>query len=613
MIHIVKYILISLLFCVVLGCHNNDEKQSAQLQIAFMADVHLQDVYGTFNDTDYKGVLNPGNGKYVMARTMQAQLHSTRIFNENYFAFLAALDDVAQRGVKYVVLPGDFSDDGQPINVRGLQRILDTYTQKHGIHFLATTGNHDPVRPYATDAGKTNFMGEGGKSQTVMSKEGLYISKNKDEHPVVITQDIRKMGYKEIIASLHDFGFFPKKTDLYWETPFTKYAYDDYDFLEAQRQAVFEHRKYLISPYYTPIPDVSYLVEPEKDVWFLAIDANVYVPSEKVKGNPEVPANYKSASIGYKNVLTHKKHLIEWVKEVTQRAEKYGKTLIVFSHYPMVDFNDDATSHIKKLMGEGKMQMHRVPEENVARIFANAGIKLHFGGHMHINDTGIRKSEKGNCLINVQVPSLAAYVPAYKLLTVKSKDLMEVETIVLDSVPRFKELFPLYEKEHDYLNSIKAGNIWNKDILTVSTYHEFTSWHLRELVRLRFLKSDWPEDFKDFLLKSSGRDLLMYSKATLNESEKILKEYDSWTGFDMIYDFYRLRSADKLAIKDIGWNRIQQYQLINSAILKQINERSPMFVDFQNFATVLHHFLNGAPADHFLVDLEKGEITDLID
>ncbi len=72
-----------------------------------------QDVFGDFQDTDYEGIRNPRNGKFVTIRTMEAQLNSTRIFNENYFAFLAALDDVARRKIKYVVLPGDFSDDGQ--------------------------------------------------------------------------------------------------------------------------------------------------------------------------------------------------------------------------------------------------------------------------------------------------------------------------------------------------------------------------------------------------------------------------------------------------------------------------------------------------------------------
>ena len=117
------YAFVMLLF-LVSSCSEKHHKQPHDLKIAFLSDVHLQNLYGKLSDNDFKGVLNPENGRYVLGRTMEAQLHSTRLFNENYFAFLAALDDVVRRGVKYVVLPGDFSDDGQPLNVRGMQEIL---------------------------------------------------------------------------------------------------------------------------------------------------------------------------------------------------------------------------------------------------------------------------------------------------------------------------------------------------------------------------------------------------------------------------------------------------------------------------------------------------------
>ncbi|MGQ1909192.1 metallophosphoesterase [Marinifilum sp. RC60d5] len=609
---ILKSVVILLVVFTAFSCKQDQSQEKGNFQIAFMADVHLSDVYGEFQDSDYKGVLNSENGKYANPRTMKAQLHSTRIYNENYFAFLAALDDVANRGIKYVVLPGDFSDDGQPINIRGLQRILNEYAEKYDIKFLATTGNHDPVRPFLMDAGKKDFLGKDGKPQVIMSAEGMYVPKSTDENPVVITKDIAKMGYEQIITTLGQFGFFPQQEDLYWETPFSSYQYNDYSFAKATEDSNLEHRNYTIPPYNTTMPDVSYLVEPVKDIWFLAIDANVYLPKESAENNPLKPANYAGSSIGYSNVLTHKKHLISWVKKVTAEAEKRGKTLIVFSHYPMIDFNDDASDHIKNLMGEGKMQLHRVPAESVAKTFANAGIKLHFGGHMHINDTGIRKFDNGDFLVNVQIPSLAAYIPAYKILKVKSKTLMEIETVVIDSVPRFKELFPLYEQEHAYLEKIGAQNIWNKDILDAKTYHEFTNWHLKELVRLRFLKKDWPVEFRDFLLKATGNELLNVAGVKVADSAS----FDNWTGFDMIFDFYRLRSADKLAIKDIGIDRIKQYQIIIKSLLKEdtnSNITDDVRKDFFEFAEIFHHFLNGAPADHFQIDLKNNALIDLVE
>ncbi len=609
-----KSLLLVLFALSLISCSPKQVADSSGVQIAFMADVHLHDVYGEFQDSDYKGIQNSSNGKYVLARTMEAQLSSTRLFNENYFAFLAALDDVVERGIKYVVMPGDFSDDGQPLNVRGMKRILDEYSHKHEINFVVTTGNHDPVRPYSIDDGKKDFLGEGGKRQPIMSKEGIYKPRD-NELPVVITKDIRCMGYNEVINTLDDYGFFPKKSDLYWETPFSSFDYKDYSFDKALESSKIEARQYQMPEMKSTIPDVSYLVEPIDGIWFLALDANVYIPKERAKTDPDNPANYGGASIGYNNVMTHKKHLIEWVRRVAERADEMGKTLITFSHYPMIEFNDDASDHIRELMGEGKMQLHRVPQESVAKTFADAGIKIHFGGHMHINDTGIRNYGSGKSLVNIQIPSLAAYIPAYKIMTIKNNNLMELETVILDSVPRFNELFSLYEMEYEYLKNSNYKRIWNKDVLSSKNYHEYTTWHLKELVRLRFLRSDWPVEFRDFLLNATGKDLLQH--CGINTSGVAIAEYESWTGFDMIFDFYRLRSADKLAIKDIGVERINQYSLIIDTMMKSDADKSKLSVrihnDLKEFVTIFHHFMNGAPADHFQVDLAKGEIVDLND
>jgi len=579
-------------------------------QIAFLSDVHLLDIYGTFSDSDYKGILNPYDGKYTLARTMKSQLQSTRLFNENYFAFLAALDDVVKRNIKTVLLPGDFSDDGQPVNILGLKKILNEYSNKYGIHFIITTGNHDVAKPFLTDSGKTDFLGVGGKNQVIMSKAGMYVPKNADELPAVITKDIGTMGYAEVLKELSDFGFFPKKTDLYWETPFTTYNSDTYSFEKALEQSAIEKRTYAIPPYNNQIPDLSYLVEAEKDVWFLAIDGNVYVPKEAAKEHPENPSNYNSANVGYNQVLTHKKHLIAWVTKVVQEAKKRGKTLIAFSHYPMVEFNDGASPMMKKLFGEDKMQLHRVPSEEVSQIFAEAGVQLHFAGHMHINDTGVRKYKDGKGLVNIQIPSLAAYIPGYKILTIKSKNKMQISTVTIDSVPAFKTLFPLYEQEYAYLKSIGDSDIWDKGILEAKNYHEFTNWHLKELVRTRFLKKDWPENFKDFMLKAIAKDLFAFADVAHSNQEKFKNE--NWTGFDMIFDFYRLYSADELALKDIGKDRIHQYKIIIDSCIAHYKENTkPTTTEtsFYEFCSIFKNFLNGAPSDNFILNLRRNTIT----
>lgn len=117
-------VLSGLIAATLVGC-NSDSSSSdtpeleAPVQVAFMPDIHFHDVYGDFQDGSFQGLYTNSSGKYATIRTMQSQMESTRLFNENYFAMIAALDDVVERGIKYVALPGDFSDDGQPVHMFG--------------------------------------------------------------------------------------------------------------------------------------------------------------------------------------------------------------------------------------------------------------------------------------------------------------------------------------------------------------------------------------------------------------------------------------------------------------------------------------------------------------
>ncbi|PKA98177.1 calcineurin-like phosphoesterase family protein [Flavobacteriaceae bacterium MAR_2009_75] len=621
----INIFLSTIAFFTLLSCKNEKTQHQENIRIAFISDVHLLDVKGTLQDIGYDGINNPKTGQKAFIRTMEAQLHSTRLFNENYFAFKEALNDVAKRGIKLVALPGDFSDDGQPINVRALNKILNEYREKHDISFFITTGNHDPTSPFGEEAGKKDFMGAQGQRQPIMSSEDLYQS-NRGELPVLVSKDIREMGYKEIVNELSQHGFFPLESYKYWETPFSKYSYDTYSFSEAKKHSSLKNRTYQITEGSTPQPDVSYLVEPIKGLWLVAIDANVYVPKED-------GLQYHGASIGYNQVIKYKKHLVEWVGSIVRKAKEHGKEVVAFSHYPMIEFNDGASSTMKQLFGVKALQAHRIPEKEVARLFADAGLQIHFGGHMHINDSGITTTERGNTLANIQVPSLAAYQPAYKILEKKSDHFWDVETVVLEKVKNYDEFFELYHREHDNLTQSKSQNIWNKEVLTAKDYLDFTDFHLQELVRLRFLPSDWPQSLKSLLLENTGLELLVIShlhdtvsfeeltnlekfqqsqlwQTALREAQKQMTseqvsetDLSNWTGIDWITDFYRLRSGDELAKRAISKKRLKEYQLI---IQNLANNHSSSLKQLREFSQIFDAQLHSEPASNFSIDLHKG-------
>lgn len=596
---------LSILFVFVFFFSFNLKSQQKPVKIAFLADVHFQDLYGEFSDSDFKGIENPKTGKKTILRTIDSQLHSTRIFNENYFAFLAALDDIAKRNIKIVALPGDYTDDGQAYNLRGLKKILEEYQKKYKIRFFITTGNHDPVGAFLKQGGKSDFMDENGGELSIVSIEKLI--KNKDQRTVV-TKDIAMSGYLEILNEMKNFGFAASEKDFFWQTPFSENSYQQFNFKNALKDSEYSNRMYEVSPGFS-VPDFSYVVEPVEGIWLMAIDGNTYIPKNS-NGNPKDENNFQGASIGYNTVLTNKKHLFSWVEKMVNEAKKHNKTLIAFTHYPILDFNDNAGEEIKKLLGKDKWQMDRVPQDEVAELFAKAGLKLHFAGHMHINDTGIKKFDNGKMLVNIQVPSLAAYIPGYKILTVNSEDKFEIETVSIKNVPRFNELFSLYEKEFDNLKTKNSKEIWNKNILKTKNYQDFTLFHLKELVRLRFIPSDWPKDFIEKASKLSGKDLLELSSGNQKISNKIKNKFAKWNFEDALLNLYQLQSADELAKKDIPKKRLSQYKFLEQNF-ENVKTDDVFLNQLKTFFKILEKLSSGDASDHFKIDFQKGEIVNL--
>ncbi|CDT27926.1 Ser/Thr protein phosphatase family protein [Vibrio coralliirubri] len=700
-------VLSGLIAATLAGCNSSSPSDDSgnldsAVQVAFMPDIHFHDVYGDFQDGSFAGLYNSDSGEYATIRTMESQMNSTRLFNENYFAMIAALDDVVERGVKYVALPGDFSDDGQPIHMRGLVSIFDHYRDTYGLEFFAAPGNHDPVRPFTIPAGKSDYLGEGGKKQRIYSRgkeecvgyddEWTTIPGEGDNLATICTEEVREWGYEEIMSILGTHGFYPQQDYLYFETPYSSdQARASYSYDLAKEEAAFDKRMYEIcyegtggsykeSGYSScsEVPDTSYLVEPVKGLWLLAIDANVYRPKEN-SSDSSVDGNTfdGSSSAGYNMMLTHKEHVIDWISDVVKAAKEQNKTLVSFSHFPMTDFYNGASEEIEDLFGEGSHQLAREPDDNTSRALAATGLNIHVGGHMHFNDTGKKSFNIDgvqHTLFNIQAPSLAGYIPAYKLLNIRPDNQIEVETVVIDQVARYNELFSHYEEEYEYLTA-RAGNdeeakakIWNEDILKSESYYELTDWHIRELTRLRFLPDDWPLEMREMIMRMSGEEMMIMSQLETNftvcqlademnypvegciangvddyeqfqqdwqaakveadaiasQEGLVLEDFAEWSGELLATDFYRLRNADELAFRDIGETQLRQYELLSRELsefdgtvdselgdLGQYTVGEVFRSRFGSLFVILEKFATGQASDHFLIDIDQQTLTDL--
>ncbi|WP_299999066.1 metallophosphoesterase [uncultured Cedecea sp.] len=693
-----KYHFLSGALLLITGSTTGLAQSTTPHQVAFMPDIHFHDVYGEFKDGSFHGLENSQSGKQATIRTMYAQLTSTRLFNENYFALRAALDDAGRKGVKIIALPGDFSDDGQSVHLRGLVKVLHEYEQKYGMRFFATPGNHDPNRPFDMPGGKSDYLGEGGRNQAIYSR-GMKACKTYsgesavldtgEELPVICSEEVAHRGYEYILGTMADFGLDPREQDIYWETPYSNYKYNEYSYAKAQKASLFAERQYEICAQgtggsyrqadYGPcfnVTDSSYLVEPVPGLWLMAVDANVYLPKTDADPSHASAVSFSgSGDAGYNKMLTHKQQTIAWMASVAKRAKEQNKTLLTFSHFPMVEFDNGAAPELAAIFGKGKFQLKRAPQEDTSHALAKTGIGIHIGGHMHFNDTGVRKYDDGSILFNIQAPSMAAYVPAYKIVSTQSPVTMTVKTVVLDKVPQFNELFEHYQTEWDHLQATHSPKLWNKDILQASNYYDFTNWHIRELARLRFIPDEWPCAIRQQLFSLNGADMLILSqldnhtpyqeimKTPLPAENKVcdkgetpervnvaqhylqkdnqkwltaqeraeklahdagmqLADFSDWDGYALATDVYRLRNADELALADISPQRLRQYQLLTRQLAQSLPANPEKLSAHDSFETVfrlrfaslfsvIDKYLHGAPSKNFSLNTATGEIHSL--
>lgn len=578
--------------------------------VAIIADAHFHDLYG---DYDFAGV--EAGGRRMTARRLTDTVRSTRVFNESYFALRTALDEVVQRGIKQVVLLGDYSDDGQVSTLNALRHLLDGYTEAHGLVFTATPGNHDIFGPEGRHHAKRLLNPDG--TYTIVASDSAFIDEDADG--MVVTDTMFCTGYPEGLRALPDLGFFRRAGDLHWETPFGP---DD-----APEQRLYPVRSADGTNEYH-LMDASYLAEPVAGLWLLMIDANVFEPRDGDFERGSSGAFIDSTNAGWNAMLRHKRFVIEWIKDVTRRAELEGKRLLTFSHYPMLDILDGTHDDERQVIGNTG-SVKRMPLPDVAAAMMDAGMRIHFSGHLHVNDTA-RVAQDASWLVNIGVPSLVAFPPAFKVVTFEAQTL-NVETVGIDRQAIDPRLNALYRTEID-LTGKKIGKM-----LDAADYGAFISEHVDQLVVHRYLRREWPKDMARALPLLTLGDLLTLSlldqpvdmdatiilvhaergraetkarlDALLAGREVPLKSFDGITVQEFLGDWYRLRMGSEMALDRIPAGRLAMYHiLIDVFAVSDALEMGGAQELFARIVRMMGCYLSGLPSRHFRIDLATGSI-----
>jgi 3',5'-cyclic AMP phosphodiesterase CpdA len=578
-------------------------------RIAIVADAHFHDLYA---DYGFPGIMQ--DDRRLTFRLLADTARSTRVFNESYFALHHTLDDIAARGIRHVVLLGDYSDDGQVETVKGVKRVLDSYATRFGMRFYATTGNHDIFGADGRHRAK-RFLNEDGGYSILSSDPHM---RDRGAHAVIASDRMYCQGYPDGLEAMADFGFYPQPGDLHWETPFGANGDPAARMYEVHSPDGRTTRRLM---------DASYLVEPFPGVWLLMIDANVFVPVDGVVPGEEGDFA-DSTSAGWNEMLVHKQFVLDWMADVSRRAKLEGKRLLAFSHYPVLDPLDGTVDDEVALLGRTGMS-ERIPRIDVAEALISAGIDIHFSGHLHVNDTAqYRRGER--FLTNVAMPSLVAFPGAYKVVTIGGQSL-DIETIGIDAMLLDDDLQRGYQREAVPAR-LEAGGM-----LAVDDYGGFLFEHIGHLVGRRYLKREWPKDIAAMIRNLDLADLGMLAlieeplvaadamvviAATRNDEslqQRLavrLSEHGSEiaslreiSALTFLADWYRLRMGSDLALDWISEQKIASYiavgQLFADSNGQGVDTIQRKFtLIFRMFAK----YLSGLPSRNFSIDRKSGAI-----
>ena len=533
-------------------------------RFAVIADPHYFDIFPGYP------VIGPrvGERKGASIHTLRDSAASTRLFNEGYFALPAALDLCVHHQIRHVVIAGDLTDDGQVSAMDGAIAVLDDYEARHGLRCFLTPGNHDAYGMSGRDITRRLLNDDG--SYTVVGSASPDMAGL--EQPYLQEPRQRCQAYPALLEQWGRFGLARRPTDLHWETPFGPDDAAETRFCSMTAPDGKTRQRQL---------DLSYQVEPEPGLWLLSIDANIFVPRDGRPDNSQPDAFEDSTAAGWSALIRHKPFLVEWMRDVARRADMMGKTLVCFSHYPMVDPLDGTTALEAALLGQ-TMSVRRTPSSAVSEALCATGIHTHFSGHMHIYDRAC-VTAGGNTLTNYAMPSLIAFPAVIGLVSARGKQVeIGFERLEFDS---YRDLLPGYQAE---LNRLGASS----PMLAASSYGDYLFQHIGEQVRTRLMTDEWPPELSTFVEGHDVQGLLALLTPHGADIPGLLREASlaALPLSQVMTDMHALRMGSEMAFDFIPARRLEAYRALAAFVVGTPRPPAGIAAQMHDLISMLERF-----------------------
>lgn len=169
---------------------------------------------------------------------------------------------------------------------------------------------------------------------------------------------------------------------------------------------------------------LSYVIEPVKGLWILALDSAKYRENTMDKA-PIV------SGIFYDETLS-------WIEEILIKANEEGNAVMAVMHHGIVEhYKGNEKYYSEYLLDNYK---------KIGEMLAFYNVRLVFTGHYHANDITFHKYDNGKFLYDVETGSLLTYPSPYRFVSITNGN-ADIRTMHVENIPSMTN-FKEYAKEY---------------------------------------------------------------------------------------------------------------------------------------------------------------------
>jgi hypothetical protein len=170
---------------------------------------------------------------------------------------------------------------------------------------------------------------------------------------------------------------------------------------------------------------LSYVAEPQKELWLLALDS----------------ARYKG-KVGETETVTGGRfspQTLGWIEDMLIKAAKANKAVIAMEHHPVTEHFDGMARDFPEYVIENY--------QAVSRLLAAYNVRLVFTGHFHAQDITERNwPDINKFLFDVETGSLVTYTCPYRVIDIDGSQKATIRTVHIQSIPSHPQDFQGYAK-----------------------------------------------------------------------------------------------------------------------------------------------------------------------